>query len=96
MMSNNKHDATYGGRYEEPEHDVEYFDPPRVRPGRKKPPLVARVAAGVLMVAVVLGIFAGCVTNYRSGVAYDECIQKIAQTEGHDAAEIAMREGECR
>ena len=96
-MSNNKYDATnHGRRYEEPEREVMYFDPPLVRPGRKKPPLVARVAAGVLMVAVVLGIFAGFVTNYRSGVAYDECIDQIAQTEGFDAAEIAMREGECR
>ncbi|XAO35651.1 hypothetical protein SEA_FIRECASTLE_44 [Microbacterium phage FireCastle] len=99
-MSNNKHDAAYHGKVpkakDEPLHDVEYFDPPRVRPGRRKPPLVARVGAAVVMVSVLVGILYGCGAAHRAGVAYDECIQEIAQTEGHDAAEVAMREGECR
>ncbi|QCQ57487.1 hypothetical protein SEA_SUCHA_42 [Microbacterium phage Sucha] len=109
-MSNNKYDATnHGwdadkhadargifGRRDEPAHDVEYFDPPRKPRGRKKPPLVARVGAGVVMLFVLIGIVYGCTSAHQDGVTYDECIQKIAQSEGHDAAEIAMREGECR
>lgn len=120
----------------EPEHDVEYFEPPRREPTKRERklaeaemryeeavamatevpsfytraqvkkadrarraarlPLPARIAASVVMVAVVLGGFAGCIAATNEGNRYNACIQQIAQTEGHDAAEIAMREGECR
>lgn len=62
---------------------------------RQLPP-VAKWGAAVVMVSVVVFIVYGCTTAANNGRAYDECIQQIAQEQGHDAAELAMREGECR
>ncbi|WKW85433.1 hypothetical protein SEA_MILANI_42 [Microbacterium phage Milani] len=98
-------------RNHKPDHEVEYFDPPRRQPTKRElrrarraqrvrkagqAPVVVRYGAGVVMLAVVVGVFYGCTSAAQQGAEYDACIQKIAQTEGHDAAEIAMREGECR
>lgn len=56
-------------------------------------PWPAKVGAALLLAGLAIGLPVSCSIQ---GAAYDACIQRIAQTEGHDAAEIAMREGECR
>ncbi|UVK60376.1 membrane protein [Microbacterium phage TurboVicky] len=58
-------------------------------------PLPARIGAGVLLVAVILGIFAGCVANARAGAEYQECVdQKVAEA-GYDAPNQAILD-DCR
>lgn len=60
---------------------------------RRKPPLAAKIGAAILLLGLVIGV-PSCLA--AQGAAYDACIQQIAQTEGHEAAEMAMRDGECR
>lgn len=132
-MSNNKHDAAYHGA--EPEHEVEFFDPPRREPTKRERklaeletryeeaveqaravpsfytrrqvkaadrarkaarlPMPARVAAGVVMVAVILGVFAGCVANSRAGAEHQACVDQLVAERGLDAPNADILE-ECR
>lgn len=119
----------------EPEHEVEYFDPPRREPTKRERklaelemryeeavaqakavpsfytrrqvkvadrarkaarlPLPARIAAGVVMVGVILAVFAGCMANARAGAEYQACVDQLVAEQGLDSPSGYILE-ECR
>lgn len=91
-MSNSKVDATF----HHPKPSRRELKRAARRKQSRQTPLAARIGAVVLMLAVVVGIAYGCTSAAGNGRAYDECIQKIAQEQGHEQAKLAQAQGECR
>lgn len=89
-MSNNKYEATFG-------HAVAPTSRELKRAARKERtkrlPLPAKIGAAVLLVLLLVVLPVSCAVN---GAAYDACIQKIAQEDGHEQAKLAQAQGECR
>ena len=89
-MSNNKHEATFGSSPQPTSRELK-------RAARKERtrrlPLAAKIGAVVLLILLLVVLPVSCAVN---GAAYDACIQKIAQEQGHEQAKLAQAQGECR
>ena len=91
-MSNDKYEATFGPTPTPSKREVKRA----ARKAKTKAlPPVAKWGAVFVLLAVVFGIVYGCSSAVREGERYDQCIQKIAQEDGHEQAVLAEREGEC-
>ena len=93
-MSNDKYEATFGRQAEPTKREVRRA----ARKARtKRLPLPAKIGAGVVLALLLVVLPVSCgISAHNAGVAYDECIQKIAQEQGAEAAKLAMAEGECK
>jgi len=89
-MSNDKYEATFGRQAEPTKREVR-------RAARKartrRLPLAAKIGAALVLVLLLVVLPVSCAVN---GAAYDACIQKIAQEDGHEQAKLAQAQGECR
>jgi hypothetical protein len=93
-VSDNKYEATFGPTPTPTKRELK-------RAARKertrKLPLPAKIGAGVVLVLLLVVLPVSCgISAHNAGVAYDECIQQIAQEQGHEAAKLAEAQGECK
>lgn len=88
-MSDNKYEATFG--HDEPTKREVRRAARKARTRRL--PLAAKIGAALVLVLLLVVLPVSCAVN---GAAYDACIQKIAQEDGHEQAKLAQAQGECR
>lgn len=89
-VSNDKYEATFGS---DPQPTKRELKRAARKARTRRLPLPAKIGAGVLLALVLVVLPVSCAVN---GAAYDACIQKIAQEDGHEQAKLAQAQGECR